>query len=389
MTRVLVADDSRCLRTVIGNALAESGYDVETIETDEAAGALAEFDPDVVTVNGESSDTGEHATVEAIMATDPTPVLVLGPRSDALLDAFGGTVVDFVSKPDETGSRNIAHVVEEVLESVESLAETDVSALAVARTASAVQSVTAARTGQATTAGTTPASSSGVATPTEPSPVESAPNETERRSSQRRGVADSSGRTEPTIVLGASTGGPDVVERLFDQLPASLDARVLVVQHMPTEFTARFADRLDGVSEYTVREAREGERLAAGEAVVAPGGSHLEITTTATGRMRLRLDDREPVHGVRPSIDVTMQSAAEQVEGPLGGVVLTGMGRDGAAGIEAIDDVGGYTIAQDEPTSSVFGIPCQAIRTGCVDAVLPAGEIVDELVGTFAGENDD
>ncbi|WP_246999974.1 chemotaxis-specific protein-glutamate methyltransferase CheB [Halosolutus gelatinilyticus] len=385
MTRVLVVDDSRFMRTVIDNALTDAGYDVETAPNgSRAIDAVATDAPDVVTMDVEMPEIDGIEAVERIMAADPTPILMLSAYTEAgaeaTLDALERGAVDFLHKPDpksaDAGARNIGHLATEVVEKVDALADADVSSMALARTTASAQ---ATRPGTRSDA---PAAARPVADPSGGS-VE---------------VAGSSSRVDPvsidgtpTVVVGASTGGPKIVEHLFTRLPAALEARVLVVQHMPEGFTARFADRLDSLSEYDVREATDGGRLDAGEAVVAAGDRHLEVARTVGGTLRLRLDDGERIHGVRPAIDVTMRSAAEWVDDPLCGVVLTGMGRDGAAGIEAISDAGGHTIAQDEATSPVFGIPCQAIQTGCVDDIAPAGEIAAEIVDAFRtdGETDE
>lgn len=191
----------------------------------------------------------------------------------------------------------------------------------------------------------------------------------------------------PTVVVGASTGGPAVVEDLLAGLPRTLEARVFVVQHMPAVFTGRFADRLDAASEYAVAEPDDGDRVEPGTAVVAPGDTHLRVDAGDDG-LCVALEPA-PSGITRPSIDVTMESVAQTVDGPLCGVVCTGMGRDGAAGIEAIADAGGHTIAQDEATSSVFGIPAQAIRTGCVDTVVPADELPDRVLDALGGDHRD
>jgi two-component system chemotaxis response regulator CheB len=152
---------------------------------------------------------------------------------------------------------------------------------------------------------------------------------------------------------------------------------------MPAGFTGRFAKRLDKRSEYDVSEAEDGMRIAGGEAVVAKGDYHMEVAGYGNGRLRIRLQQDEAMHGVRPAIDVTMETAAETITDPLTGVVLTGMGSDGATGIETIKDAGGATLAQDEDTCSVFGIPARAIETGCVDRVLPADEIGKAILDTI------
>jgi two-component system chemotaxis response regulator CheB len=189
-------------------------------------------------------------------------------------------------------------------------------------------------------------------------------------------------RPDATLVVGASTGGPGVVEEVLAGLPGDADLRVLVVQHMPEGFTERFAGRLDERTAFDVREAGDGDRLGPGEAVVAPGGRHLRATGWRRGRLGLSLSDEPPVHGTRPAVDVTMRSVAEAADGPLVGVVLTGMGRDGAAGLRAVATAGGHTIAQDEATSAVYGMPRAAVETGAVDRVVPAGR-----VATAVGEH--
>ncbi|RQG92515.1 protein-glutamate methylesterase/protein-glutamine glutaminase [Natrarchaeobius chitinivorans] len=388
MTRVLVVDDSRFMRMVIDNALTTAGYEVETAENGvDALEMVSTFDPDVVTMDVEMPEMDGIEAVDRIMRSDPTPIVMLSAYTkrgaEATLDALERGAVDFLSKPDGSGARNIAHLTDELVETIEALEEADVSSLAVAHTASTARSI---RTGRATASGSTTQTAGGNSETTA-SPVETQPGPA--AASTHSVDITTQPETDSTIVIGASTGGPKILERVFDRLPANLGAKLLVVQHMPAGFTGRFAERLDTISEYAVREAADGDRIGAGEAIVAPGGSHLEITNNVGGNVRVRLDDGDPVHGVKPAIDVTMESAARRVEDPLCGVVLTGMGRDGAAGIEAIKEAGGHTIAQDEATSPVFGIPRQAIQTGCVDDVVPAGDLADEIIDAVTGETDE
>ena len=184
----------------------------------------------------------------------------------------------------------------------------------------------------------------------------------------------------PTVVIGSSTGGPTVVETVLSELPLAADLRVLVVQHMPDGFTGRFAERLDARSEYAVSEATDGARVGGGEAVIAAGDYHMAVDSYRTGRVGVSLTQDPPVNNVRPAVDVTMETAAATVDGPLVGVVLTGMGEDGAAGIEAIAEAGGTTLAQDEATSAVFGMPKRAIETGCVDGVAPVDDVAAAIL---------
>ncbi|WP_254763474.1 chemotaxis-specific protein-glutamate methyltransferase CheB [Natrinema marinum] len=403
MTRVLVVDDSRFMRTVIGNALSGAGYDVETAANGSEGVELAgTFDPDVVTMDVEMPEMDGIDAVERIMATNPTAILMLSVHTErgaeATLDALERGAVDFLHKPDGSGSRNIAHLTDEVIETVDDLAEADVSSVALARTAATAYATSAGRAenpGHTTATGNAVAGGSDVQSNVDSGTI--SPGVTPGFGSDSAGdettpiAVDDDRADAPTVVIGASTGGPKIVERLFDRLPAALEAKVLVVQHMPAGFTARLAERLDERSAYDVTEATDRQRLESGEVAVAPGGHHLEVVSNVGDGLRLRLDDGERVHGVRPAIDVTMESAAKRVSDALCGVVLTGMGRDGAAGIEAIKAAGGHTIAQDEATSPVFGIPCQAIETGCVDTIVPADGVADAIVDAFTtdGENDD
>ncbi|MCU4740075.1 chemotaxis-specific protein-glutamate methyltransferase CheB [Halobacteria archaeon AArc-m2/3/4] len=426
MTQILVVDDSQFMRTVIGNALSEAGYDVETAADGHEAVRLATtIDPDVVTMDVEMPGMSGIDAVERIMATNPTSILMLSAYTergaDATLDALERGAVDFLHKPDGSGSRNIAHLVDSVVETVDDLAEADVSSLALARAAAAVRSTeegsarlsagaesrpqsrlesdvegdavadsTQSRSRPAVT--TTRVDTAQTVSASGPSaPTTAAFGTNGARNEAEVELEDDGDRTycdDPTLVVGASTGGPKIIEHVLRELPIDLGAKVIVVQHMPADFTARFADRLDKFTSYRVREARDGIRVESGDVVVAQGGAHLAVTNNVGGWLRVRFDGDERINGVRPSIDVTMTTAADRVRDPLVGVVLTGMGKDGAAGIEAIKRAGGRTIAQDEATSPVFGIPRQAIETGCVDEVAPADELVDRICAAFRTETD-
>ncbi|GAB3018251.1 chemotaxis-specific protein-glutamate methyltransferase CheB [Natronobiforma cellulositropha] len=398
MTQVLVVEDSQFMRTVIDNALTDAGYEVAAVASgEEAVDAVAELEPAVVTMDVEMPGMSGIEAVEHVMATNPTPVVMLSAYTergtDATLEALERGAVDFIHKPDGSDSRNLAHLVDAIVETVGDIVDADVSPLALSRSVSAPPST----------------ASEATASPSEPIPAPTPAAPADAANEQRTGHSDRERATEvrsdtddaetrvdgdgpycddPTLVVGASTGGPRLIERILECLPLDLGAKVVVVQHMPEGFTARFADRLDAASAYEVREARDGDRVRAGEVVVARGGVHLAVTNNVGGWLRVRYDSRERVHGVRPSIDVTMQTAASRVSDPLVGVVLTGMGKDGAEGIAAIKRAGGRTIAQDEATSPVFGIPRQAIETGCVDEVVAADDLVERICDAFRTDTD-
>ncbi|MFD1684819.1 chemotaxis-specific protein-glutamate methyltransferase CheB [Halobellus litoreus] len=448
-TRAVIVDDSRFMRTLIRNLLEEGGIEVvgEAKDGSAALETVREHDPDVVTMDIEMPTMNGLEAVEAIMDDHPTPVLMLSAHAeenaDVTFEALDRGAVDFVTKPGGEVTSSMPRVKKELVEKVESAARVDLSANARASigdrgTASSgtdreaspagtdrdtsgrgVDS-TSGRAGatrerrggtdgtgaSATASGAAP--DSGPATNSGAAPDRSgtdAPGATRPASANESAAADRStlgsdgasaatpeadaGRTYPdagTLIVGASTGGPNVVERVLAGLPRAANLRVLVVQHMPEGFTSRFATRLDERSAYTVREAESGERIEAGEARVAPGGTHLLVTGDRGGRLKLELTDTEPIHGVRPAIDLTMASAVETVTGPLCGALLTGMGRDGVDGMERIGRNGGHTIAQDEATSAIFGMPRRAIDTGCVEVVAPAEEIAENALEYFAEE---
>ncbi|OVE85622.1 chemotaxis protein CheB [Natronolimnobius baerhuensis] len=405
MTRVLVVDDSQFFRTVVGNALTDAGYTVETADDGlEAVGTAETFDPDVITMDVEMPELNGIDALEQIMQTSPVPVIMASAyteaNADATFDALEAGAVGVLKKPDGSGSRNIAHFVDELEEKIERLEDADISELALTRT-TATARMTRARaeqpaTERSATATQTSSVGSGTGTtqadisPAGPAGIDTSvekPTVPLEESTTATSTADASDEAGPTIIIGASTGGPKIVEQICSHLPRSLGARVVVVQHMPADFTARFAERLDSRSAYDVTHADDGDWVSAGEIIVAPGDADLEITTVADGSFRVRLIDSGGT--IQPAIDVTMNSAAAAIDDTLCGVVLSGMGSDGAAGIESIARAGGHTIAQDESTSPVFGIPCQAIETGCVETVAPACDLVDELVTATAGDSDD
>jgi two-component system chemotaxis response regulator CheB len=390
-TRAVVVDDSRFMRTLIRGLLEDGGIEVvgEAGDGSDALDAVVEHDPDVVTMDIEMPTMNGIDAVEEIMAERPTPVLMLSAHAeenaDVTFEALDRGAVDFVTKPGGEVTSSMPRVKRELVEKVESAARADLSATARLSSAAGGDGGAAAAATGSTSGKTAAAGGSGA---------------TRRSSGSGRSAggtttsADSSSTAEPTatypdvgtLVVGASTGGPNVVERVLGDLPREANLRVLVVQHMPEGFTGRFATRLDDRSAYDVREAELGERIEPGEARVAPGDHHLVTTSDRSGRLHLELTETEPVHGVRPAIDITMASAVETVDGPLCAVLLTGMGRDGVDGLERVARNGGHTVAQDEETSAIFGMPRRAIESGCVDTVAPAEGIAERTLEYFAEE---
>jgi len=339
--RTVVVDDSRFMRGLITDLLDEGGIPVvgEAKDGVEALSVIADEQPDVVTMDLEMPNMNGIEAVERIMAENPTPVLMLSAYTDddaqVTFEALEKGAVDFFAKPGGEVSMGVSRLGDQLIETIRTVADAD---LAVANRADQ----------SAATAGTVGAST--------PSTPQSTPD------------TDAFDDTR-TVVIGSSTGGPNAVEQVMSELPGG-DCRVLIVQHMPEAFTSRFADRLDGAtSEYDVREASDGARIGAGEALVARGGKHLEIAGYRNGRIRVGLIDDDLGHSVMPAVNVTMESAAETITDPLTGVILTGMGADGADGICAIQEAGGPTIAQNEESCVIYGMPKRAVESGCIDTV--------------------
>jgi len=356
--RVLVVDDSPFMRHTVGRLLAEAG-DIEVVGTaaDGLAGleAAAALRPDVITLDVEMPRLDGIGMLRRLMAENPTRTVMLSSLTvegaAVTLDALDAGAVDFVAKPSGSLSIDVGRVGEELIAKVRAAA--DVSDLAF--NALRLRAVARGRTGSRLAPG--------------PGPGASAPT-----GSTARPVA------ERVVVVAASTGGPAALETVVRHLPVSLGAAVLVVQHMPSGFTAPFAARLAAAGPLPCREARSGDQLRADEILVAPGGRHV----VAASKTKLQLVDLPPVNGVRPSADVTLASLAGFWRGHLLAVVLTGMGRDGCDGARAVVDHGGRVIAQDEATATVYGMPAAVTEAGLASAVLPLPAIAGAIASWVA-----
>ncbi|MDS0261590.1 chemotaxis response regulator protein-glutamate methylesterase [Haloarcula sp. S1CR25-12] len=347
-TRAVVADDSHFMRSVISDILEEGGIEVATEAKNgrEAVEAVRTHEPDVVTMDVEMPEMNGIEATEQIMAERPTPVLMLSAHTDENADvtfeALDKGAVDFFTKPGGEVSMEMSRLKDQLVDIVSSVARVDVG-----------------------TQSSTPRAGRG----------------TSGASTRNRSYT-----ANPTLVVGSSTGGPKMVEQVMAELPREADFRVLVVQHMPEGFTGRFSERIDDRSDYDVREATDGARLAGGEALVAAGDRHMEVKNYRNGRLRVKLTQDPPENSVRPAVDVTMRTAAAVIDDPLVGVILTGMGGDGADGIVRLKDAGARTIAQDEATSAVYGMPKRAVETGCVDSVLPIDEMANGILDAITTE---
>lgn len=189
---------------------------------------------------------------------------------------------------------------------------------------------------------------------------------------------------EGTVVIGASAGGPGVLTSVLSALPGDAGLRVLVVQHLRDAVVSQFAARVDRHSQLSVSVADDERRVGRGEIAIARGNSHLAVAADRGDELSLRCIEGPPQNDVQPAADETMRTAAARVNEPLVGVLLTGIGVDGAAGLAAIAEAGGWTIAQDEATSHIFGMPAAAIEAGAVDEVLPGDKIANGILRALA-----
>ena len=348
MVDAVVVDDSQFMRIQIRGMLEERGLTVvgEAGNGKRAVETVLDCEPDVVTMDVKMPGMDGIEAVERIMAERPTPILMLSRYTEAgaetSLAALSAGAVEFFHKPDGEVSPSLVQYADDLVETVRVVADADVTA----------RVGTTARDGAASTPESA-AESSPTAVPEVGTPS----------------------AVPPTLVIAASTGGPLTVESILSALPGTAGLRVLVVQHMPGQFTGRFAERLDERCELAVRESAPNDRLGPNEAVVAKGEYHTEVADGSGEMLALSLTEEPPVHSVRPAADVTLGSVADAVSGPLLAVVLSGMGRDGAAGLERIAEAGGTTIAQDPEEARLSSMPERAIETGAVDHVVPAADI--------------
>lgn len=341
--RVLVTDDSAFMRQVVTRTL-ESDARFEVVGTAgsgaEAVEQCRKLRPDVVTMDFNMPGMNGDEATRLIVAERPVPVVMLSAHTQQgakeTLQALDAGAVDFVAKPNGEVSATLGEAKAELIEKLLAAAGANVTAIAPRAVPRPPVS--------------------------EPEAARSSP-----MSSRRMSLAGS----HRLIVIASSTGGPQALLRVVPYLKLSGRAALVLVQHMPDGFTGALAEQLSEAAGFSIREAQAGDVAAPGSALLAPGGSHLLLDRT--GRVQLRQDP--PVHGVRPAADPTLVSAAQSFGARTIGVVLTGMGRDGAKGLAAVKAGGGTTLAQDKATSLVYGMPKAAVELGVIDTISPLDRI--------------
>lgn len=343
--RVLVVDDSALMRKLIPLVL-ERDPDIEVIGT-AMDGAFAlkkigELQPDVVTLDLEMPRMDGIETLRMIMRSAPLPVIVFSTHSKegaySTFKALALGAIDFVAKPRDAASGHLDPIASQLIEKIK-----------VAKRASGMKRMPALEL-----------------EPTPPAKRRAFPVVPPSR----------------IIAIGVSTGGPNALQYVLSQIPADIPAAFVIVQHMPEGFTDMFARRLDECCALDVQEAKSGDLLIAGRVLICPGNRHMMVRRMPRGEM-IVLSDSPPINGHRPSVDVLFHSVAQEFGLTAVGLLMTGMGEDGAEGLGAIKAAGGMTIAQSEETCVVSGMPRAAILRGFANKVLPLESLASYLVSQY------
>lgn len=342
--RVLIVDDSAFMRKVLhGIIAADPEMEVAGQAKDgrEAISMAESLKPDVITMDINMPHMDGLQATEHIMSQNPRPIVVVSSESRegaaSTLIALELGAIDFVSKPSSGIDLDMKLVADDLNRKLKMAAK-----VRVIRTAARPKPH----------AGDVHHSAVHVEASTE-------------------GSDGNMGGRFPIVVIAASTGGPATVMRLAAAFPADFPAAVVLVQHMPANFTSQYAIQLADATEIEVKEAEANEPLRQRTLYVCPGSHHLRISSSG----RIDLEDGPRISGYRPCADVTMETAAKWAGAMTVGIVLTGMGNDASLGVQAIRAAGGMVIAQDEATSVIFGMPAEAIKTGAVNQVLPLDQI--------------
>jgi two-component system chemotaxis response regulator CheB len=355
--RVVVVDDSALVRSMLSEIINRQP-DMECVGAAAdplvAREMIRNLNPDVITLDVEMPRMDGIDFLSKLMRLRPMPVVMVSTLTergaDVTLKALELGAIDFVAKPKIGVADGLKQLSNDITDKVRVASKARIHRLHVPSGAGA-----SSGTGTASTAG-----SHGHHAP--------------------QAVLPSLGRlsTEKLVFIGASTGGTEATKEVLSALPADCPA-VVITQHMPQGFTKNYAARLDGLCKIAVQEARDGERILPGHAYIAPGGMHLSVERSGANYIA-RVQDGDPVNRHKPSVEVLFKSAARVVGPNAIGIMLTGMGADGAKAMREMRDAGAYCMAQDEASCVVFGMPREAIAAGAVQEILPLTQIASHMM---------
>ena len=351
--KVMIVDDSAVVRQVNRETL-ERESDIEVIGV--AADPLYALDkmklqwPDVLVIDIEMPRMDGLTFLRKIMSERPTPTIVCSSlaeqRAGASIEALAAGALAIIAKPKLGVKQFLQDAGNDLVAAVRAAARANLSHLG-----------------------------GGMARPSAAAPGFAADAVRAAQAASARAMTTT---TDRVVAIGTSTGGTQALEAVLSKLP-NVGSGILIVQHMPERFTAMFAERLNSLCALEVREAQNGDRVAPGRALIAPGGRHMMLRRSGA-RYYVEVADGPPVNRHKPSVDVLFRSVAQVAGRNALGVIMTGMGDDGARGMKEMHDAGALTIAEDESSCVVFGMPREAIRHGGVDRIVPLDRISAEII---------
>ncbi|QUX96735.1 chemotaxis response regulator protein-glutamate methylesterase [Marinomonas sp. CT5] len=337
-TKVLIVDDSVSIQKVLREVI-ESDPDLEVVgaanDAFEAKQMVNDLSPDVITLDVEMPKVSGLRFLEVLMKVKPTPVVMISTltkaNADTTLKALELGAVDYIAKPQLNQKEMFLRYQKMVIKKIRMAAACNIK--------------------------------TGIDHTSPPSPSSTKESFTSNK----------------VLAIGASTGGTEAINYLLGQLP-SANFALLIVQHMPAGFTSTFASRLDRTTDFTVVEAQGGELIRPGVAYLAPGDFHMKVIRS-NGQLYTEIFKAEKVAGHRPSVDVLFKSVADEIGRHAFATLLTGMGKDGARGLKAIKNTGGFTVVQDESSCVVYGMPRVAVEMNAASIVTPLNNIKETFIG--------
>ena len=343
--KVLIVDDSAFMRKIITDIIGLD-HELQVVGAakngKDALEKINKLAPDVVTLDVEMPVMNGIDTLQSIMNKNPMPVIMLSSitkeGAEATLKALSFGAVDFITKPSNLFKMNTEDIAVQITEKIKIAAKVNITSNNFTKT------------------------------------LRTLDKEKPKQNLKSDGIINK------IISIGTSTGGPRALQEIIPFIPGDIPASILIVQHMPKGFTKSLAERLNNLSQINVKEAEQDETIKPGYAYIAPGNFHMKLVQEGHSIYKIRLTNDNTVSGHRPSVDVMMNSLTDLSLNNLIGVILTGMGSDGSEGMRRIKELNGYTIAQDESTCVVYGMPKAAVGLNCIDAILPINEIAARIM---------
>lgn len=355
MIKVMIVDDSALIRKLLSDIL-KTDPDIEIVGTarngEDALKKIEKLKPDVITLDVEMPIMDGLTTLKYLTRDYDIPVVMISTLTeegaDLTLKALEKGAVDFLQKPTNVFGLSEDEIKEEIVDKVKTASKVKVNRKVLRKSNNIIR--------------------------------ENKLRFNKSNTAEKVASRISSNTNYKTIIaIGTSTGGPRALQTVIPSIPKDIDASIVIVQHMPAKFTKSLADRIDAISQIKVKEAEDREVLLKGWAYIAPGDYHMEIVIES-GKPTVKLNQKPKVMGLRPTVDNLMNSVSKIDQYSKMAVILTGMGNDGAIGIKEMKRAKAYTIAQDEESSVVFGMPRAAIETGVVDEIVKLENVADSIV---------